>query len=131
MLQTKIREQMRKVIQVGIDGWIAAQFSAGEQPTDSLTEYPLTPDTVMVYYHSIYPYQTIEDAFLASIGNVRKLDNQMVQAWINYHWQYAHLELAERFDVPVIPLTDDMQERREQLRQGLYEQGYKLKEYQS
>ena len=122
---TNIREQMRQVIQSGIDGWIEAQFAGDNQPTDSLTDYPLQRDMTIVYYHSQYPYQTIENAFLEALGNVKELDNQQLQAWIEYHWQYAYLELAERFEVPIVELSEDMLERREQLRQEMIGQGYK------
>lgn len=127
MSQTNIREQMRQVIQSGIEGWIDAQFSGDNQPTDSINSYyPLQRDMVIVYYHSQYPYQLIEDAYLQALGDTKELDNQQLQAWIEYHWQYAYLELAERFDIPVIELTEDMQERRKQLRDEILERGYKL-----
>lgn len=121
---TDIKEQMRKVIQSGIEGWIEAQFSGTIQPVDSLTDYPLQRDAVIVYYHSMYPYQSIEDAFLAQTSEA-KWNTQLMQTWIEYHWQYAYLELAERFDVPVIELTEDMQTRRQQLRQEMIGQDYK------
>lgn len=122
---TNIREQMRQVIQQGIEGWIEAQFAGDNQPTDSLTNYPLQRDMTIVYYRSQYSYQSIEDAYLQAVGDVEKLDNQQLQVWIDYHWQYAYLELAERFEVPIVELTENMQARREQIRQGMIGQGYK------
>lgn len=122
-----IHEQMRQVIQPGIDGWIESMFANDNQPTDSIsTYYPLTRDKARVYYHSSLPYAALVKEFLESMGDVNELDPTQLQAWVNYHWQYARLELAEDFsDVQFKSLSPDMERRRNELRQEMTEKGYK------
>lgn len=125
---TKLRAQLRRAVQAGIDGWLAACFSGAFAPIDSLTDYPLIPETARIYYHSSMPYRAIEDAYIEQMGVVQALNDEQLQMWINYHWQYARVELAEDFSaVPPMPITADMEARREQMRQSLYARGYQLK----
>lgn len=124
---TNLRQQMRDAVQAGIDGWLAVCFSGDYVPTDSITEYPLTPDTARIYYHSSMPYSAIEDGFISQMGNVHELNAEQLQAWINYHWQYARVELAEDFSqMPIVPITPDMETRRNDIRLQMAGQGYKL-----
>lgn len=123
---TKAQEQMTKAIQVGIKGFVAGSFGGAKQPTDSLTGYPLTLETSRVYYYAAYAYSSIEDAFLESVGYPQELNSRQLQAWVNYHWQYARLELAEDFSDIHIPVTDDMLERRQGIRESMNAIGYKL-----
>lgn len=122
---TNIQEQMRSIIESGIDGWITAQFASEYQPTDSLTDYPLTLETARIYYHSSMPYSAIEDGFLKSVGRVKELNASQMQEWASYHWQYARLELSEEFSNIKIEITDDMLERRQALRDEMVTKGYK------
>lgn len=121
-----IRAQMKNVIQSGIDGWLDACFSGNNAPTDAITGYPLTRDSVVVMYHSEKPYQAIEDEFLEGVVGSVKPTSKFFQAWSNYHWNYARLELAEKFEPVQLELSEDVLNRREQIRQEFYALGYKL-----
>lgn len=123
---TKAQEQMRKSVESGIEGFIAGNFSMGIQPTDSLTGHPLTLETSRVYYYAAYAYSSIEDAFLESVGYPQELNSRQLQAWVNYHWQYARLELAEDFSDIHISVTGDMLERRNGIRESMSTLGYKV-----
>ncbi len=123
---TNIREQMKQVIQSGIDGWVMAQFGGDKQPVDSITRYPLTLNTVRVYYRATMPYSAIEYAYLESVGGVTEFTPSEMQEWANYHWQYAHLELAEDFSNVKPKVTDAILERRQQVRDEITTKGYKL-----
>ena len=123
---TNIREQMLEVIQSGIDGWIAAQFKGDHQPVDSITGYPLTLETARVYYRATIPYSQLERAYLEHVGGITEFTPQQMQGWVNYHWMYAYLELAEDFgDMVALPITDDMLARRDNIRQQMMAQGFK------
>lgn len=122
---TELRTKMREVIQSGIDGWLDAVFSGGQQPLDP-SGYPLTRDRTAVFYRSGKPYQTIEDEFLEGIAVEIKSESKFFQAWSNYHWNFAHLELGEVFEPVTLELTPDILERRQQMREELYSNGYKL-----
>jgi len=119
-----LREHLRAVIQQGVAGWIDACFSGDYQPVDSITGYPLTRETALVMYKSDAPYKAIEDAFVAFTYSDTPITPKLIQAWISYHWQHAKLELAENFGYVSLPMTDDMEARREQLRGELVGQGY-------
>ncbi len=120
---------MLEVIQAGIDGWIAAQFKGDHQPVDSITGYPLTVGTARVYYRATIPYSQLERAYLEQVGGVNEFTPQQMQGWVNYHWMYAYLELAEDFsDMKALPITDDMLARRENIRQQMIDFGFRLVE---
>lgn len=124
---TNIRQQMREAVQSGIDGWLDACFTGHNNPTDALTGYPLTRDTARVVYRSQKAYMAIEDEFLEGITPTTQYDTKFFQAWINYHWHYAHLELAENYEHMVMPVvTEEMLERRQILREELIGRGYQL-----
>lgn len=126
-----IRQAMRQVIQDGIDGWLDACFSNKDSARDAITGFLLTRDTARVVYRSKQPYQSIEDEFLEGVDPATKTDTRFFQAWINYHWHYAHLELAENYEHMTMPLiTEDMLIRREQLRTEIFGQGYNLAKVQ-
>lgn len=121
-----LREQMRAVIQDGIDGWLDACFGGAKAPTDSLTGYPLTRETSRIYYHSEYSYSKLEDRFLEEYGHLHELSAADLQTWVNYHWNFARVELSEDFsDFKGYPVTEDMEARRQDLRKELYMQGYR------
>lgn len=116
---TDIRDKMKAVIQSGIDGYLDAAFSGQNAPKDAVTGYPLFRDSVEVIYRSQIPYQQIEDEFMEGLAAPPKASSKFFQAWSNYHWNYAHLELVERFEIVRIELTEEMLERREQARQSM------------
>ena len=123
---TNLREQMRAVIEDGINGWLDACFGGGNIPTDSLTGYPLTRDNSRIYYHSEYSYSKLEDRFLEIYGHLEALSAADLQTWVNYHWNFARVELSEDFsDFKGYPVTADMEARRQDLRNELYIQGYR------
>ncbi len=121
---TNLREHLRTVIEQGIDGWLDACFTGKHQAVDSITGYPLTRETALVMYKSDAPYRTIEDAFVAFTYLDAPITPELIQAWIEYHWQYARLELAENFGDVSLPMTDEMEARREELREDLVGRGY-------
>lgn len=122
----RIRQQMQDVIQQGIDAWVMTQFSGNRQPVDSITGYPLTLDTARVYYRATVPYSAIERGYLEQVGGITEFTPQEMQEWAAYHWQYAHLELAEDFSAVKPVVTQEMLERRQQLRDEMIDRGYKL-----
>lgn len=117
---TDIRAKMKAVIQSGIDGWLDAAFSAQNAPKDAVTGYPLRQDSVEVVYRSQIPYQQIEDEFMEGLAVPPKATSKFFQAWSNYHWHYAHLELVERFEIVRIELTEEMLERRHEACQAMF-----------
>ncbi len=122
-----VQQQMRVVIEEGIRGWFESCFKDDKQPVDSLTDYPLTRKTARVVYRTAYPYLVIQDCFLRNYPNIQYLDTRTLQKWVNYHWKYASLELAEDFgDTQLVPLTADMQSNREDIRNSMKAQGYRL-----
>lgn len=123
---TNLREQMRGVIQDGINGWLDACFGGDKAPLDSITGYPLTRETSRIYYHASYSYTTLENTFLEGMGDVCELNANDLQRWVNYHWNFARVELSEDFSgFKGYPVTEDMELRRRSFRETLYMQGYR------
>lgn len=120
-----IREQMLEVIQSGIEGWVTAQFKGDHQSVDSITGYPLTIETARIYYRATIPYSAIERGYLEQVGGIIEFTPDEMQGWINYHWKYVYLELAEDFSNVRPLVTGDMLERRESIRQAMFGLGYK------
>jgi hypothetical protein len=123
-----INQQMRQTIEDGVQGWFDGCFAGGAQPLDPYSGYPLTPDNSEVQFLLQYPYEALQDAYLAYLqcDDSTALTEVQLQAWAAYYWQYCRLMLWERLALaPNDPLTPEMIERREGLAQELIEKGYK------